>query len=68
MCLLDEVFGKVEGVAICLKCTFVFIQCHYEAPARLPHIRLIAVGACQFVYPGCVYLSNTCFFALVTSG
>jgi len=57
MCVFDEVFGKVGGVAICLKCIFVFIKSHYETSSRLPHICLIAVGACQFVYPGlCVFV------------
>jgi len=57
MCVFDGVFGKVGVVAICLKCIFVFIKSNYEAPSHLPHICLIAVGPCQFVYPGlCVFV------------
>jgi hypothetical protein len=57
VCLFNEVFGKVGSMAVCLKCIFVFDEPDYETPSSMPHIRLIAVGARQFVYPGpCVYV------------
>jgi len=58
VCLFDEVLGQVGGVAVHLKGIFVFIKSHCKTLSSLPHIRLIAVGARQFVYPRlCVFIS-----------
>ena len=63
MCVFDEVFGKVRGVAISLKCIFVFIKSQYEVPYAL-----LQSGHVILYIPDCAYLSDTCCFALVISG
>ena len=44
-------------MTFCLECIFVFNEPYLEASPSLTHIRLIAIGAHQFVHSGlCVYV------------